>query len=89
MISTNVYISDDVKLLLLKAAAVKQMSVEALATEIINKAIREQFGSISEDTVAKSRRKPALAGTEPFSFSGSPEEFGIPADEWDMENDHP
>ncbi len=31
--------------------------------------------------------KPALAGTQPFEFMGTPEESGLPADEWDMEHD--
>jgi hypothetical protein len=64
------------------------MSIEALASEIINKAIREQFSFITEGTVSELRPKPVLAGTKPFSFSGTPEESGIPADEWDMENDY-
>jgi len=87
MISTNVYLSDEVKQLLLEAAAGKRMSVEALASEIINEAIREQFSVISEHTTSKPGQKPALAGTEPFFFFGSPEESGVPADEWDMEDD--
>ncbi len=40
-----------------------------------------------KDTVTKPKRKPALAGTEPFIFYGTPEESGIPADEWDMEKE--
>jgi hypothetical protein len=87
--SCNVYLSDEVKQLLIEAAAVKQISVEALASEIINQAIREQFGVVVEAPVSRPRRKPALANTEPFSFPGTPEEFGIPADEWNMENDYP
>lgn len=88
MISTNVYLGDEVKKLLIKAAAVKQVSVEALASEIINEAIRQKFSVILEDTVSIPKRKPALAGTEPFYFWGTPEESGIPADEWEIENDY-
>ncbi len=88
MICTNVYLGDEVKKLLIKAAAVKQMSVEALASEIINEAIREQLGVIVEDIVSTPKRKPALADTEPFYFFGTPEESGIPAEEWEIENDY-
>jgi hypothetical protein len=88
MISTNVHLDDEVKQLLIKAAAVKGMSVEFLASEIINEAIREQFSAVVEEIVPTPRRKPALAGTEPFSFLGTPEESGIPDDQWNMENDY-
>jgi hypothetical protein len=88
MINTNVYLNDEVKQLLIKAAAVKGISIESLASEIINEAIREQLSVIIEDTISRTKRKPALAGTKPFYFLGTPEESGISADEWDMENDY-
>ncbi len=37
--------------------------------------------SIIKDTETKPKRKPALAGTEPFVFDGTLEESGLPADE--------
>ncbi len=85
MISTNVCLENEVKQFLIKAAAVKGISVESLASEIINTAIREQFNIIPEDTISTPRRKPVLAGTQPFSFLATPEESGIPVDEWEME----
>ena len=88
MISTNVYLNDEVKQLLIKAAAVRGISIESLASEIINEAIREQLSVIIDDTIPGTKRKPALAGTKPFDFLGTPEESGIPADEWDIENDY-
>ncbi|MEA5617504.1 hypothetical protein VB711_06585 [Cronbergia sp. UHCC 0137] len=88
MICTNVYLADEVKKLLIKAAAIKGISIEALASEIINEAVQKQFGVILENGVSKLRSKPALAATEPFFFYGTAEESGIPVDEWEMENDY-
>ncbi|MGB3207226.1 MAG: hypothetical protein WBB28_19755 [Crinalium sp.] len=88
MIGTNVYLDDEVKKLLIKAAAIKGKSIESLASEILNTAIREQCSVVRENIVARGNSKPALAGTEPFYFLATPEESGIPADEWEMENDN-
>lgn len=87
MISTNIHISQEAKQFLIKAAAFKQVSVEDLASEIINEVIQDKLSPIIKDTETKPKRKPALAGTEPFVFYGTPEESGLPADEWDMEKE--
>jgi S-adenosylmethionine synthetase len=87
MISTNIHLSQEAKQILLKAAAFKQISVEDLASEIINEVIQDRLSPIIRDTETKPKRKPALAGTEPFVFYGTPEESGLPADEWDMEKE--
>jgi hypothetical protein len=88
MISTNICLNDKAKKLLIKAAAIKGRSIESLASEIINEAIQGQYGILSDDFVAVPKRKPALAGTEPFDFLATPEESGIPVEEWEMENDY-
>ncbi len=88
MVSTNICLNDESQKLLIKAAAIKGISIESLASEIINEAIRGQYGIITYDSVAISKRKPALAGTMPFYFLATPEESGIPAHEWEMENDY-
>ncbi len=72
---------------MIKAAAVKHMSVEDLASELLNEVIHDKLGSIIIDTEPKPKHKPALAGTEPFVFYGTPEESGLPADEWNMEKE--
>jgi S-adenosylmethionine synthetase len=87
MISTNIHLSQEAKQILIKAAAFKQISVEDLASEIINEVIQDRLSPIIRDTETKPKRKPALAGTEPFVFYGTPEESGLPADEWDMEKE--
>ena len=87
MIDTNIHLSQKAKQILIKAAAFKHISVEDLASEIINEAIQEKLSPIIQDTETKPKRKPALAGTEPFVFYGTPEESGLPADEWNMEKE--
>lgn len=85
MLGTNIYLSPEAQQMLIRAAAFKQMSVEALASEILNEVIPEKLSSLMQETQNKHDRKPALAGTKPFTFYGTPEESGLPADEWDME----
>jgi hypothetical protein len=68
MISTNIHLSQEAKQILIKAAAFKQISVEDLASEIINEVIQDRLSPIIRDTETKPKRKPALAGTEPFVF---------------------
>ena len=87
MIGTNIHLSQEAQQILIQAAAVKRMSVEDLASELLNEVIHDKLGSIIIDTEPKPKRKPALAGTEPFVFYGTPEESGLPADEWDMEKE--
>lgn len=87
MLTTNIHLSQEAQQILIKAAAFKQISVEDLASEILNEVIREKLSSIIKDTETKPKRKPALAGTEPFVFYGTPEESGLTADEWDMEKE--
>ncbi|MDJ0535247.1 MAG: hypothetical protein QNJ70_22630 [Xenococcaceae cyanobacterium MO_207.B15] len=87
MIGTNIHLSQEAQQILIQAAAVKRMSVEDLASELLNEVIHDKLSSIIKDTEPKLKRKPALAGTEPFIFYGTPEESGLPADEWDMEKE--
>ena len=88
MIATNIHLSQEAQQILIKAAAFKQMSVEDLASEILNEVIPDKLSSImNKDTATKPKQKPALASTEPFIFYGTPEESGLPADEWDMEQE--
>ncbi len=83
MIGTNIHLSQEAQQILIKAAAVKHMSVEEIASEILNEAIYDKLSSITKNTATQPKCKPALAGTEPFIFYGTPEESGLPADEWD------
>lgn len=87
MLTTNIHLSQEAKQILIKAATFKQMSVEDLASEIFEQVIQDKLSPIIQDTTTKSKRKPALAGTTPFIFYATPEESGLPADEWNMENE--
>ncbi len=88
MIATNIHLTQETQQILIKAAALKNMSVENLASEILNEVIPDKLSSMmNKDTETKPKRKPALAGTEPFIFYGTSEESGLPADEWDMEKE--
>lgn len=77
MPTTNIHISLEAQQLLIKAAAVKRMSVEDLASEILNEVIQDKLSATIQDAEAPLNLKPALAGTEPFFFHGTPEESGL------------
>ncbi|MEA5470838.1 hypothetical protein [Spirulina sp. 06S082] len=85
MIGTSIRLSQEAQQILIKAAAFKQMSVEALASEILNEVIPEKLSSLIKEPETKRDRQTALAGTKPFIFYGTPEESGLPVDEWDMD----
>ncbi|BAY22045.1 hypothetical protein NIES2100_18080 [Calothrix sp. NIES-2100] len=87
MLTTNIHLSQEAQKILIQAAAFKQISVEDLVSEILNEVITEKLSCMITDTETKPKRQPALAGTEPFVFYGTPEESGLPADEWDMEKE--
>ena len=54
MISTNIHLSQEAKQILIKAAAFKQISVEKLASEIINEVIQDKLSPIIKDTARSS-----------------------------------
>ena len=87
MLTTNVHLSQEAQQILIKAAACKKMTVEALASEILHEVIQDKLIPMIKETETKRKCKPALAGTEPFVFYGTPEESGVPADEWHMETE--
>lgn len=87
MISTSIHLSQKAQQILIKAAAIKQMSVEDLASEILNEVIQDKLSSTIKETETQLKHKPTLAGTKPFMFYGTPEESGLPVDEWYMETE--
>jgi hypothetical protein len=87
MLTTNIHLSPEAQQLLIKAAASRNISVEDLASEIINEVIQDKLSSTTKDIKYNSKHQPTLAGTQPFIFYGMPEESGLPVDEWDMENE--
>lgn len=87
MLTTNIHLSQESQRILIKAAAFKHISVEALASEILNKVIQDEVIPLIKEAKTQPKRKPALAGTEPFIFYGTPEESALPVDEWNMETE--
>ena len=87
MIKTSVKITSKAQELLIKAAAKKRMSVEDLASEILNEAVQNKFSEIV--TIGKVKKEyPAnpLANKQPYAYYADPEEPAIPIEDWDMLN---
>lgn len=88
MIGTNIYISQETQESLIKAAALKEMSVEKLATLILRESIQEKFGKIS----ALSERQGTFAVNplvemQPYAYLADPNEPAISPDDWEMNQD--
>ena len=87
MIVTNVNISQKSQEILIKAAAEKRMSVEELASEILNEAIQNKLsGIVTIGEVKKEYPILPLANKQPYAYYADPEEPAIPLEDWDMEN---
>ncbi|NEP79581.1 MAG: hypothetical protein F6K39_16260 [Okeania sp. SIO3B3] len=89
MIKTNVNITPEAQELLIKAAAKKQVSIEELASEILNEAIQNKLAkvvNISENK--KEYPSNPLANKQPYLDYADPQEPAIPLGEWDMENSY-
>ncbi|MBP0026939.1 hypothetical protein [Roseofilum sp. Guam] len=77
----NVNLSASSQELLLKAAAEKQISLEELASELLNEAIQNYLsGSV------KSNHLP-LMPEQPYAYYADPEEPAIPLEDWNIENE--
>jgi len=86
MIITNVNISQKSQEILIKAAAEKRMSVEELASEILNEAIQNKLDRIvTTGEVKKEYPILPLANKQPYAYYADPEEPAIPLEDWDME----
>lgn len=87
MVGTNVNINKKTQELLIKAAAQRNVSIETLASEILNKSIQDKF---SEDDTDVEREKQDISNPlwnmQPYAYYADPEESAIPAEDWDMEN---
>jgi hypothetical protein len=88
MIVTNVSISKEAQKLLIKAAAARKISVEKLASEILNESIQNKFSEIVDtNEVVEAKYTPnPLANMQPYEDLTDPEQPAIPLEDWDMEN---
>ena len=87
MTVTHVQISQKAQELLIQAAAQKQVSVEALASEILAHGIQVQLSDtqVSMD-LPESKPENPLAGLQPYQYDAEPEESVLDSDDWNMEN---
>lgn len=85
MIATNVHISQKAQELLIKAAALKNLSVEDLASEILSEGIEEKLSGIAqEDEPLKAYPSNPLADRQPYAYFADPGEPVISPSEWEM-----
>jgi hypothetical protein len=87
MVGTNVNISKKAQELLIKAAAERKVSVETLASEILNESIQNKF-SQSKIEIEKDNQDTLnpLLNMQPYAYYADPEQPAIPLEDWDMEN---
>ena len=87
MVGTNVNINQKVREFLIKAAAERNISVETLASEILNQSIQDKF---SENATEVEKENPdsfnPLWNMRPYAYYADPEESAIPLEDWNMEN---
>ena len=87
MVGTNVNISKKAQELLIKAAAERKVSVETLASEILNESIQSKFSQINTNAaVEKKHSSNPLANMQPYAYYADPEQPAIPLEDWNMEN---
>lgn len=86
MTVTHVQISQKSQELLIQAAAQKNVSVEALASEILDHGIQIQLSDTRASTkLVESKPRNPLAGLQPYRYDADPEESILDNDEWNME----
>ncbi|NET54916.1 MAG: hypothetical protein F6K47_01520 [Symploca sp. SIO2E6] len=89
MIITNIKISQHSQEILLEAAAKKRISVEELASEILNEAIHNKLSGIVTIGEDKKEYSPnLLANKQPYAYHADPEEPAIPLEDWDIESSY-
>ncbi|NJM68351.1 MAG: hypothetical protein HC851_23145 [Acaryochloris sp. RU_4_1] len=87
MTVTNVHISLEAQQILIKAAALKNVSVEELASEVLDDGIQTRLTEkvVSDELQQESEMNP-LADLQPYAFYATPEESVLLSDDWDMEH---
>jgi hypothetical protein len=87
MVGTNVNISKKAQELLIIAAAERKVSVETLASEILNESIQNKF-SQSKTDIEKDNQDifNPLLNMQPYAYYADPEQPTIPIEDWGMEN---
>jgi hypothetical protein len=87
MMVTNVNLSKKAQELLIKAAAERKVSVESLASEILNESIENKFSQNNTNISVEKKHSPnPLVDMQPYAYYANPEQPAIPLEDWDMEN---
>ena len=88
MVGTNVNINQKTREFLIKAAAKRNISVETLASEILNQSIQDKFSeNITEVENNERDVSSPLWNMQPYAYYADPEESAIPSEDWNIEND--
>ena len=82
MIGTNIYISQETQESLIKAAALKEMSIEELASSILRESIQEKFGEISYSSNQGKFAINPRREMQPYSYLADPNKPAISPDDW-------
>jgi hypothetical protein len=86
MTVTNVQINQEAQQFLIKAAALRNVSVEQLASEILSHGIQAELSGMAKPSQADAKLSVnSLADLQPYAFHATPEESIFPYEEWDME----
>lgn len=87
MVGTNVNISKKARELLIKAAAERNVSIETLASEVLNESIQDKFSKNNVDVKRENLDiSNPLWNLQPYAYYADPEATAIPVEDWDMEN---
>lgn len=87
MVGTNVNISKKARELLIKAAAERNVSIETLASEVLNESIQDKFSKNNVDVKRENLDiSNPLSNLQPYAYYADPEASAIPVEDWDIEN---
>jgi hypothetical protein len=82
---TSVHLTKEAQTILIKAAALQKVSVEDLASKILDEAIQEKLSVSNNSDIEKQPTKALpLAGLQPYAYDATPEESAFPAEEWEV-----
>ena len=87
MVRTNVNISKKARELLIKAAGERNVSIETLASEILNESIQDRFSKNNVDVDRENLDiSNPLCNLQPYAYYADLEASAIPVEDWDLEN---
>jgi hypothetical protein len=86
MTVTNVQITPELQAILIKAAALQNISVEELASKILGNGIQTQLSETMTYPLSEFENAiNPLSGLQPYAYDAAPEESVFTDEDWDME----